>query len=71
MDADRKLIGGRWVRWNDERAADAYIHGWWVHHTLADSLREATPRTPRRVALAHALQARIPAGSVVSFMLPN
>lgn len=87
---DRRLIGGRWVRWDDERAADAYARGWWVPGTLADALREAARRTPRRVALvdgdrrvdcqtlcrqatalAHALHARIPPGSVVSFTLPN
>jgi cyclohexanecarboxylate-CoA ligase len=87
---DRKLIGGRSIRWDDERAADAYAHGWWVPGTLADSLREASQSTPQRVALvdgdrrvdcqslcrqatalAHALHARIPPGSVVSFMLPN
>ena len=87
---DRKLIGGRWVRWDDERAADAYARGWWVRDTLADSLRDAAQRTPQRVALidgerrldcqslcqqattlAHALHARMPPGSVVSFMLPN
>jgi cyclohexanecarboxylate-CoA ligase len=86
----RKLIGGRWVRWDDERAGDAYAHGWWVRSTLADSLREAAQRTPQRLALvdgdrrmdcqslcqqattlAQALHARIPPGSVVSFMLPN
>jgi acyl-CoA synthetase (AMP-forming)/AMP-acid ligase II len=89
-DEHRKLIGGRWVRWDDERAGDAYARGWWVRGTLADSLREAAQRTPQRVALvdgdrrldcqslcqqattlAHALHARIPPGSVVSFMLPN
>jgi cyclohexanecarboxylate-CoA ligase len=78
------------VRWDDERAAEAYARGWWVRGTLADSLREAALRTPQRVALvdgdrrldcqdlcrqattlAHALHARIPPGSVVSFMLPN
>src|ERR1700758_4848501 len=87
---ERKLIGGRWVRWDDERAADAYARGYWVRGTLADALREAAQRTPQRVALvdgdrrvdcqslcrqatalAHALHARIPPGSVVSFMLPN
>ena len=90
QDARRRLIGGRWVRWDDERAARAYARGWWVRETLADALREAARRTPRRVALvdgdhrldcqtlcrqattlAHALHARIPPGSVVSFMLPN
>jgi cyclohexanecarboxylate-CoA ligase len=87
---DRKLIDGRSLRWDDERAADAYARGLWVPGTLADSLREAAQHTPRRVALvdgerrvdcqslcgdattlAHALHARIPPGSVVSFMLPN
>jgi cyclohexanecarboxylate-CoA ligase len=87
---DRKLIGGRSLRWDDERAADAYARGLWVSGTLADSLRDAAQRTPQRVALvdgdrrvdcqslrwqattlAHALHARFPPGSVVSFMLPN
>jgi acyl-CoA synthetase (AMP-forming)/AMP-acid ligase II len=48
---DRKLIDGRWVRWDDERAADAYARGWWVRGTLADSLRDAARRTPRRLVL--------------------
>lgn len=78
------------MRWDDERAAEAYARHWWVPTTLADSLREAAQRTPQRVALvdggrrvnfgslcrqatalAQALHARIPPGSVVSFMLPN
>lgn len=86
----RKLIGGRSVRWDQERAADAYARAWWIHGTLADSLREAARDTPARVVLvdndyrlncqslhdqamllAKALLARIPAGSVVSLMLPN
>ncbi|OBF80100.1 cyclohexanecarboxylate-CoA ligase [Mycobacterium sp. 852002-51163_SCH5372311] len=48
---DRKLIGGRWIRWDDERAADAYARGWWVPATLADALREAAEQTPQRVVL--------------------
>jgi cyclohexanecarboxylate-CoA ligase len=85
-----KLIGGRRVRWDDGRAADAYARGWWVRGTLADSLAEAARRTPQRTvlidgeyhldcrslheqasALAQALLARMPTGSVVSLMLPN
>ena len=46
-----KLIGGRRVRWDDERAADAYARGWWVRGTLADSLFEAAQRTPERIVL--------------------
>jgi cyclohexanecarboxylate-CoA ligase len=85
-----KLIGGRRVRWDDERATDAYARGWWVRGTLADALVDAVQHTPQRVvlvdgerrvdcqslyeqskALAQALLARMPIGSVVSFMLPN
>jgi acyl-CoA synthetase (AMP-forming)/AMP-acid ligase II len=74
----------------EARAADAYRRGWWVHDTLADSLRDAAHATPQRtvlvdgdvrldcetlhaqsIALAQALMARMPPGSVVSFMLPN
>lgn len=90
MAAHRKLIDGRWIRWDDERAAEAYARGWWVGETLADALRRAARNTPHRVALvdgdqrldcetlhhqattlAHALNARLPPHSVVSFMLPN
>ncbi|KAA8968936.1 AMP-binding protein [Mycobacterium sp.] len=85
-----RVIGGRRVRWDAARAADAYARGWWTRRTLADSLAEAAQRTPRRVlvidggcrldcralyeratVLAAALRARMPTGSVVSFMLPN
>jgi cyclohexanecarboxylate-CoA ligase len=85
-----KLIAGRRVRWDDERATEAYARGWWVRGTLADSLVEAAQRTPQRTvlidgacqldcrslydqasALAQALLARMPTGSVVSLMLPN
>jgi len=46
-----RLIGGRRVRWNDERAAEAYARGWWVRGTLADSLAEAALDTPQRTVL--------------------
>ncbi|MBV9720901.1 MAG: AMP-binding protein, partial [Mycobacterium sp.] len=46
-----KLIGGRRVRWDDDRAAEAYARGWWVHATLADSLVHAAQHTPQRVVL--------------------
>lgn len=51
MGVTTKLIDGRRIRWDDERAADAYARGWWVRSTLADALREAAQRTPQRVAL--------------------
>jgi acyl-CoA synthetase (AMP-forming)/AMP-acid ligase II len=78
------------VRVEEDRAADAYRRGLWVHETLADTLRDAAQTTPdrtvlvdgairlscsqlhdRAVALAASLMTRMPAGSVVSFMLPN
>lgn len=49
--SNTKLISGRRVRWDDERAADAYARGWWVRRTLADSLVEAAQRTPQRTVL--------------------
>jgi cyclohexanecarboxylate-CoA ligase len=49
--SNTKLIGGRTVRWDDKRAAEAYARGWWVHDTLADSLADAAQRTPQRVVL--------------------
>jgi acyl-CoA synthetase (AMP-forming)/AMP-acid ligase II len=86
----RKLIAGRWLRWDERRAREAYDSGFWVRATLADALRRAAETTPDRVliidgehrlearrlrdqatALAQALLARAPIGSVVSFMLPN
>jgi acyl-CoA synthetase (AMP-forming)/AMP-acid ligase II len=90
LNKDRKLVNGRWVRWNSLRAANAYARGLWVHDTLVDYLRRAAQETPHRVVLidgecrldceslharatvlARALLARMPTGSVVSFMLPN
>jgi acyl-CoA synthetase (AMP-forming)/AMP-acid ligase II len=90
LNKDRKSIAGRWIRWDDARAANAYARGLWIRTTLADSLRQAAQETPRRVvlvdgdvrldcetlyaqatALAQALLARAPSGSVVSFTLPN
>ncbi len=49
--SNTKLIGGRAVRWDDERSAEAYARGWWVRDTLAESLAEAAQRTPQRVVL--------------------
>jgi cyclohexanecarboxylate-CoA ligase len=49
--SNTKLIGGRAVRWDDERSAEAYARRWWVRDTLADSLADAAQRTPQRVVL--------------------
>jgi acyl-CoA synthetase (AMP-forming)/AMP-acid ligase II len=90
MSVVEKTISGRRVRWDENRARDAYAHGLWVHKTLADALEMAAAETPGRVllvdgdfpldcrtlhgqatALAGAIVARAPTGSVISFMLPN
>jgi acyl-CoA synthetase (AMP-forming)/AMP-acid ligase II len=90
LNNGRRLIGGRSIRWSEERAASAYGRGLWTRDTLADALHAAAKQTPQRVllvdgssrldcrtlhaqamSLAQAMLARGPAGSVVSFMLPN
>jgi acyl-CoA synthetase (AMP-forming)/AMP-acid ligase II len=90
LNNGRRLLGGRSIRWSDERARSAYDRGLWIRDTLADALRAAAEQTPLRVLLidgstrldcktlhakatrlAQAMLARAPAGSVVSFMLPN
>jgi acyl-CoA synthetase (AMP-forming)/AMP-acid ligase II len=48
---ERKLIEGRWIRWNDARAQAAYAEGHWVRRTLGDALRDAAEQTPSRTLL--------------------
>jgi acyl-CoA synthetase (AMP-forming)/AMP-acid ligase II len=45
----RRLIEGRWVRWDAKRAQAAYAEGWWVRQTLGDALKRAAAQTPDRV----------------------
>jgi cyclohexanecarboxylate-CoA ligase len=49
--SNTKSVGGRTVRWDDERAAEAYARGWWVHDTLADCLAKAAQQTPQRMVV--------------------
>lgn len=51
MSTQRKLVAGRSIRWNDERASQAYARGQWVRETLADALRTAAEQTPQRILL--------------------
>ncbi|HET7741658.1 MAG TPA: cyclohexanecarboxylate-CoA ligase, partial [Mycobacterium sp.] len=51
MSNGRKAVGGRSIRWSDERAAQAYDAGLWIRGTLADALRLAARDTPERVVL--------------------
>ena len=48
---NRKLISGRWVRWDDARARQAYASGAWRSATLADTLAEAARSAPQRTLL--------------------
>ena len=51
LNSGRRLIDGRWLRWSDERAADAYARGLWIRDTLADALQTAARQTPQRALL--------------------
>jgi cyclohexanecarboxylate-CoA ligase len=46
---DRRLIEGRWVRWDEGRARVAYAEGWWTRQTLGDALTRAAQASPDRV----------------------
>lgn len=63
MEAGRRLIAGRWVRWNEERAKAAYEQGLWVRETLADALVRAATRTPGRVLVVDG-DVRLDAGTL-------
>lgn len=49
--ANRKLIAGRSIRWDEARAARAYADGQWVRETLVDALQQAARTTPDRILL--------------------
>jgi acyl-CoA synthetase (AMP-forming)/AMP-acid ligase II len=44
-----RSFGGRTVRWDEDRAAQAYARGDWVRTTLADALRHGARTTPGRL----------------------
>jgi acyl-CoA synthetase (AMP-forming)/AMP-acid ligase II len=51
MSVTEKTISGRRVRWNGDRARQAYAKGLWVRETLADALEKAAAETPDRVLI--------------------
>jgi acyl-CoA synthetase (AMP-forming)/AMP-acid ligase II len=51
MNPGEKIIAGRRVRWDEERAEEAYARGVWVRETLADACRKAARETPDRVLI--------------------
>src|SRR5882762_252931 len=54
VSANARVICGRVVRWNEDRARNAYSQGWWGRKTLADAIREAAAATPERIVLIDA-----------------
>lgn len=48
-ESKRKLIGGRLIRWDEARAAQAYASGVWIRETLAHALQRAAQQTPERL----------------------
>ena len=47
----RKLIEGRWIRWDEARARAAYDAGLWERQTLGDALQLAAAETPERTLI--------------------
>jgi acyl-CoA synthetase (AMP-forming)/AMP-acid ligase II len=48
-DSRRSTAGGWQIRWDGERARQAYDAGWWRHDTCADALRRLAVEDPERV----------------------
>jgi len=51
LNEGRRLIAGRSIRWDEDRAREAYADGLWVHETLADALARAASMEPDRVLI--------------------
>lgn len=49
MNDGRRIIAGRSIRWDEERAKAAYSQGFWVRETLADALARAASDEPDRI----------------------
>jgi len=47
----RRTIAGRSIRWDEDRAKQAYEQGFWVRETLADTLAWAAANEPERVLI--------------------
>jgi acyl-CoA synthetase (AMP-forming)/AMP-acid ligase II len=45
----RRLIEGRWIRWDAARAQAAYAQGHWTRQTLGEALERAATESPHRV----------------------
>ncbi len=47
----RRIVAGRSIRWDEERANEAYAQGFWVRETLAEALARAASGDPERVLI--------------------
>lgn len=47
----RRVIAGKSIRWDEEQAKAAYAQGYWIHETLADTLKRAASQEPDRVLI--------------------
>lgn len=61
--AGRRDISGRSIRWNEERAGEAYAQGDWVRETLAEALARAATDEPDHILIVDG-QVRIGAASL-------
>ena len=47
----RRIVAGRSIRWDEQRANEAYAQGYWVRETLAEALARAASAGPQRVLI--------------------
>lgn len=51
MNDGRRLIAGRSIRWDEERANACYEQGYWVKETLAEVLTRTAQQQPERIVI--------------------
>jgi acyl-CoA synthetase (AMP-forming)/AMP-acid ligase II len=51
VNGARRIVAGRSIRWDEDRAREAYAQGFWVRETLADALARAASDAPERVLI--------------------
>jgi acyl-CoA synthetase (AMP-forming)/AMP-acid ligase II len=50
--SERRLIAGRSIRWDADRAERAYADGWWTKETIVDALARIVATTPNQPLIA-------------------
>ena len=51
VNGGRRIVAGRSIRWDEDRANEAYAQGFWVRETLADALARAASDEPDRILI--------------------